>query len=190
MEFMNEKMQKWSNTVNNVTNLYQKVDSAYSSVTKSEIGKALAKKLGIETPKKEFNLDQALKDINKMTTQEVMDLNKRLTATKSIKNLKKEFDQDANAEQILKDAQKQVDDYNRKLYEEAQNRTDSTYRMKGQDITDNRTRYRNPEASGKDVVEEVTSKFKSFDSRPVTDAVFDGQRYVTDLLRLEDKKGK
>ena len=32
----NEKMQKWSNTVNNVTNLYQKVDSAYSAVTKSE----------------------------------------------------------------------------------------------------------------------------------------------------------
>lgn len=205
MEIVNEKMQKWSNTVNNVTNLYQKVDSAYSAVTKSEIGKALAKKLGIEAPEKEFNLDQALKNINKMTTQEVMDLNKRLTATKSIKNLKKEFDTDANAEQILKDAQKQVDDYNRKLYEESQNRTDSTYHMKGQDVTDNRTRVRNPEPStstlrieqvdryetmGKDVVGEGTSKFKSFDSGPVTDAVFDGQRYVTDLLRLEDKKGK
>ena len=89
MEIMNEKMQKWSNTVNNVTNLYQKVDSAYSSVTKSEIGKALAKKLGIETSKKEFNIDEIWKKRNELSDE---DLRKAAQRVQSESNLKKNMD--------------------------------------------------------------------------------------------------
>lgn len=209
-EIVNEKLQKASETINNVTNLYRKVDDAFSTVSKSYIGGKLKKALGIEEKKKEFNLDNALKNLNKMTTQEVMDLNKRLTATKAIKKAKEELDAAAKAEknkkaeQKLKDAQKQVDDYNRKLYEESQNRSgDSTYRMKGRDVTDGRTRVTNSkpssstlrlenierfEATGADVVGEGRSRFRGFDKPPTQDMVYNGQKWVDSLLMIEDKK--
>lgn len=209
MEKLNEKMQRTSNTLNNVTNTFKKVDEAYSAVTNSAIGKTIAKKLGIEPPKKEFNLDDALKKMNKMTTQEVMDLNKRMTATKSINKMKAEMDAEkiaaSEAKRKQEEAQKQVDDYNRKLYEETTSRSDSSYRMKGSDVTDGRTRVSNPkpspntlrletverfETTGKDVIGKGTSKFKGFDEPPTQDMVYNGQKWVDSLLQLEDKGGK
>ena len=209
MDALNEKMQKTSSTLNNITNTFKKVDEAYSAVTNSAIGKTLAKKLGIEPPKKEFNLDDALKKMNKMTTQEVMDLNKRMTATKSINKMKAEMDAEKNAASEAKrkqeEAQKQVDDYNRKLYEETTSRSDSSYRMKGRDVTDGRTRVSNPkpspntlrletveryETTGRDIIGKGTSKFKGFDEPPTQDAVYNGEKYVSGLLGIEDKGGK
>lgn len=209
MEALNEKFQKTSNTVNNATNMFRSVDNAYSAVAGSSIGKAIAKKMGIEPPKKEFDLEKTLKNIDKMTTQEVMDLNKRMTATKSIKKMKEELDAAANADKEAKrkqaEARKQVDDYNRKLYEEAQSRTDSTYRMKGYDVTDGRTRVSNPkpapnttlletverfETTGKDVVGKGTSKFEGFNKPPTRNMVYNGEKYVSSLLMLEDKGNK
>lgn len=108
---VNDMMRKTSDTIGNATNLYRKVDDAYSTVTNSTIGKTLAKKLGIEPPKKEFDLEEAVNNLNKMTTQEVMDLNKRLTATKSLKKTASELKEEENAEAKLKEYQKQVDDY-------------------------------------------------------------------------------
>ena len=214
-EIVNEKLKKASETINNVTNLYRNIDNAYSSVSGSSIGKALKKQLGIEDKVKEFDLDKQLKNMNKLTNQQVGELSKRLlnekTARKTANELKamadaekKSKESKKKAEQKLKDAQKQVDDYNRKLYEESQNRTqDSTYRMKGQDVTEGRTRVSNPkpsentprleyverfETTGKDIVGEGRSRFNGFKQPPTQDMVYDGQKYVESLLMIEDKK--
>ena len=80
MDYVNDKMKSTTNTINNATNFFRSVDGAYSAVANSAIGKTLAKQLGLEPPKKEFDLDDFLKNINKKTTQEVMDANKRVTA--------------------------------------------------------------------------------------------------------------
>lgn len=89
MEVFNDKMQKWSNTVNNVTTMYQKVDSAYSTITKSSIGKELAKKLGLEPPKKDFNIDEVWKKRNKLSDE---DLRKVAQRVQSEANLKRSMD--------------------------------------------------------------------------------------------------
>lgn len=117
--------------------LYKSIDNAYSSVANSAIGKTLAKKLGLEPPKEEFDYDDFLKNINKKSTQEVMDFNKRALAENSGRKILKGWADDAKAEadakqkeadvkkaakqaekeakqaeKKAKDAQKQVDDYN------------------------------------------------------------------------------
>lgn len=85
LEYLNEKMQSTTRSINNATNLFKSVDGAYSSVSNSAIGKTLAKKLGIEKPKKEFNLEEFWKNRNKKSTQEIIDVNKRLLAEDSIR---------------------------------------------------------------------------------------------------------
>lgn len=84
LDYMNQKMNRASNTVNNVTNMFQKVDNAYLTVSKSAVGKALAKKLGIETPKKEFDLDDFWENRNKKTNQEMQDTRQRILNEKVI----------------------------------------------------------------------------------------------------------
>lgn len=89
MEKLNEKMEKWSNNVNNATNLYRKVDEAYSTVSKSAIGKTLYKMLGMESPKKEFNIDEIWKKRNSLSDDE---LNKAAKRVQSEANLKRNMD--------------------------------------------------------------------------------------------------
>lgn len=107
----NSMMRKTSDTIGNATNLYRKVDDAYSTVSNSAIGKTLAKKLGLEPPAKEFDLGDFISNINKKSTQEIMDVNKRLTAQESIMKKSSELKERETAEAKLKEAQKQVDDY-------------------------------------------------------------------------------
>ena len=78
---------KATDTIGNAVALYQKVDNAYSTISKSSIGKVIAKKLGIETPKKEFDMNKSLADINKMTNQEVADLKNRLVNEKMARKI-------------------------------------------------------------------------------------------------------
>ena len=85
MDYVNDKMKNATNAINNASNFFRSVDGAYSAVANSAIGKTLAKQLGLEPPKKEFDLDDFLKNINKKTTQEVMDANKRVTAEESLR---------------------------------------------------------------------------------------------------------
>ena len=84
-EYLNEKLKNASQTINNASNFFKSVDGAYSAVKNSSIGKTLAKQLGIEEPRKEFDYDKFMKNINKKTTQEIMDANKRITAEESIR---------------------------------------------------------------------------------------------------------
>lgn len=138
LDKVNSMMRKTSDTINNATNLYKKVDDAYTTVTNSGIGKVLAKKLGIETPKKEFDMNEAIKNINKMTTQEVMDLNKRLTATKAAQKTASELNEAADAEAKLKEYQKQVDEY---IKNGAKNDSvkSNVYNKTSDNIVDNKT---------------------------------------------------
>lgn len=202
MDYVNDKMQSTKRTLDNATNLYKSIDNAYNSVANSAIGKTLAKQLGLEPPKKEFNLDDFWKNRNKKTTQEIMDVNKRLMAEDSIRKRKEDRDKEAADAEARKQAKKQVDDYNKNWYEN-DNRS-STYSMKGNGIKDSKvgTGNRNQNsipllenverytASGKDIVGKGTSKFSGWNNPPSRDAVWDGQRYVDQLLQLEDKRMK
>lgn len=78
LDYVNQKMNRASNTVNNVTNMFQKVDNAYSTVIKSGIGKVLAKKLGLEPAKKEWDAEKLWEDRNKMSNEEFQAFTKRL----------------------------------------------------------------------------------------------------------------
>lgn len=149
----NDRMRDAKQTLDNMTNLYKSVDNAYSSVVNSAIGKTLAKKLGLDVPKKEFNAEEFLANINKKTTQEVMDFSKRMTAEKLGRKTLKEL-QDADkaekeakeaeerAKKNLEEAQKQVDDYNKSGYKDDKvGNSSSTYSKTADDLTDNKTAY-------------------------------------------------
>ena len=214
MDWANEKMRNGKNTIDNATNLYKSVDTAYSTFVNSTAGKIMENSLGInfpkgEKPKKEFNLEDFWKNRNKKTTQEIMDVNKRLMAEESIRKRKEERDKEASQVSAEKEAakrkaeaQKQVDEYNKNWYQN-DNRS-GTYSKKGSDISDSKVATGNKssesrlrlenveryEAYGKDVFGKGTSKFEGFKDPPTRDAVWDGQRYVDELLMLEDKRGK
>lgn len=139
-----EYMEKAKNNIDKATNLFKSVDNAYSAVANSAIGKTIAKNLGIEVPKKEFNLNDVWKNRNKMSTQEILDTNKRLTAEKMIENevnRRNQAAQDAKAAKTAAKeqakAQKQVDAYNKQWQKgESNDRvTPNTYSYKNQDLS-------------------------------------------------------
>ena len=116
------------NNIDKATNLFRSVDNAYSAVMNSAIGKTIADKLGIEAPKKTFDLDKAIRNIDSVSSQDAMDYNKKLLALNSARKTKKELDDaiaadkkaaaDAKAakkaEMEQEKAQKEVDAYNKK----------------------------------------------------------------------------
>lgn len=124
---------------------------------------------------------------------------KMMEANRKIKQYQKE-DKDAErsareAEERRAAAQRQVDDYN--------NRGNTTYSKSGDNITDRRTPTGRPssnrplleqtdrfEATGNDAEGEGTSRYTERDRGPARDIVYDGQRYVTQLLQLEDRHGR
>ena len=57
--------------------LYKSVDGAYSSVVNSTIGKQLAKTLGLDVPKKEFDYNNFLRNIKYKTNAEVREAKER-----------------------------------------------------------------------------------------------------------------
>ena len=85
LDYVNEKMNRASNTINNATNMFQKVDNAYSTVAKSAIGKVVAKKLGLEPPKKTFDFDDFMKNIATKTDQEIQDKKNRIQNERFLK---------------------------------------------------------------------------------------------------------
>lgn len=178
MDYVNDKMKKTSDTLNNATNLYRKVDDAFSTVAKSAIGKTLAKQLGIELePKrKEFDLDDFWKNRNKKTTQELMDVNKRLMAEEGIRKkrdeMKKAEKEKKEQEKRMEEARKQVDDYYKKLREEQER--SSVYSKKADDIID--STWGNKPISG--FLEDKNSR----------NQYLIGQNHVIGLL--EDKHGR
>lgn len=205
MDYVNEKMRSGKNTIDNAVSLYKSVDSVYSTLSSSSMGKALAKKLGLEPKKKEFDADDFLKNINKKSIQEITEATKRLTNEKIMRNTLNDLKNAANAEKTYEEAKKQVDEYNEKWARgDIEEPKSSTYSKKGSDVVDNKvgTGNRNSsvplltyteryETSGKDVVGEGTSTFEGWKSTaPTIDAVYDGEKYVSSLIGIEDKSGK
>lgn len=203
MDYMNNKMQKTADAVDKAVNLFKSVDSAYSSFANSAIGKKVAKELGLEPKKKDFNINSFWMNRNSKTTKEMQDVSERLRAEESIKKVLKSRSEaerkNKESESNLKNAQKQVNDY----FEKWQNRgydSSGSYSKKGSDINDSRTytRTKNPAdtplleyvekytATYKDVYGEGKSKFAGWD-KPYNSDTDSGENYVNTLL-LEDKR--
>lgn len=173
MDYVNDKIQKTTNAVNKAANLFRTVDSAYGSVANSAIGKRLAKELGVEQKKKDFNLDKFWATRNGKSTQELLDANKRLLAEESIRKIKEsraeaeKKERESESKSNLENAQKQVNDY----FEKWQNQeydSSGNYSKKGSDITDSRTYTRTKNSADTPLLEYV-------------------EKYVNTLL-LEDKR--
>ena len=81
-----EYLDSAKNTIDKATNLYRSVDNAYSAVANSAIGKTLMKQLGIEAPKKSFNLADFYKNIDKQSDQEIANKAKRIKNQKAIED--------------------------------------------------------------------------------------------------------
>lgn len=135
-EFMNDA----KNKIDKATNLFKSVDNAYSTVANSAIGKSVAKALGIEVPKKEFNLAETWKNRNKLSDQQMIDLNKRLMAENSAKKIKEQWEAEDAAKKAEKEAKKQVDEYNKKWQKgESEDKPNSkNYNYKNQDLSNAR----------------------------------------------------
>ncbi len=96
LDYVNNKMNKAANTLNNASNMFQKVDNAYTTVSKSAIGKAVSKKLGIEPSRKAVDYDDFIKNISTKTTQEINDMAKRSSSEKILKSNVKDFKSSAS----------------------------------------------------------------------------------------------
>lgn len=126
LDKVNDTLQTTKNTLDKVTNTFRSIDSAYSAVANSAIGKTLAKQLGIEPPKKKFDIDDFWKNRHSKTASEMMEANKWLTAEESIRGKmdkkaaetkkrdeeKKAAKEAVEREKMAKKAQQDVDDYN------------------------------------------------------------------------------
>lgn len=178
LDYVNDKLDKFTTT-------YKKIDGAYSALTTSAIGKTLAKKLGLEPPKKEFDLEDFYNNINKKSNQEIAEVGKRVLNQKNIKtaldNLKKEQqEQSTEAEAAAKaaEAKKQVDDYNERWRKgESDDKVTSdktnTYSKSGKDLTD--AKY----DTKKDRVERVDAEIISDDE---LEAIKSGRNYTSGYL--------
>ena len=176
----------------------------------TEAGKELVKKaiLGAsmkDAPVEEFNLDKMWKKRNKLTTQQIMDMNKRLTAEDSIK---KKMDERKAAEDAEKQAKEKAEkeqamkDYEEYQEKERSSREDQSSNIgeaskTGNDIP-NRKEYTNSDATNPArysnvtnppaVLRETTTKLANINinSKEYADKVYKGQQEY-DII---DKNGK
>lgn len=78
-EKVNDMLSKTSETIDKAVDLYRSVDTAYSAVYNSSMGKALAKRMGLDTAAaKAFDLEDFVKNIDKKSNQEINDISTRL----------------------------------------------------------------------------------------------------------------
>lgn len=103
---------------------YRKVDEAYSTVTNSAMGKAVMKKLGLDTKDDTFDLGKFVKDIDKQSSAKIKETVERVKNTKTLtdefnkqENKRKADEeharQEAENKKAKEKAQKQVDEYNK-----------------------------------------------------------------------------
>lgn len=110
-----EYMDQARNVIDKSTNLYRSVDNAYSAVANSAIGKSVAKQLGLEPPKKEFKLDEFVKNMSTKSNQEVQEAAKRIKNEKAIMDAinnagKKSVNDTSNRGVSVDDVQDMIDD--------------------------------------------------------------------------------
>lgn len=180
----NDRMRDAKNTIDNVTNLYRSVDSAYSTVMNSAIGKTLAKKLGLDVPKKEFNLEEVWKNRNKLSAKDLSEASQRVESMNKIEqrldNEKKRRDKEAEEAakkeaDSLKDAQKQMDDYAKTGFKD-----DKVTSPKEEKTTEY-------QAKGKDIVDSVLVTNKQLPAVIQPEMVENGQKHVDDVIKKADE---
>lgn len=114
-----EKLKEMQSKLDSVTATYRSIDNAYSTLVNSTIGKTMAKKLGLEPPKEEFDAANFLKNINKKSNQEVQDFKNRLANTKQAKKLYEEYAADEKAKKEAEKAEKEAKEAEKKAEKEA-----------------------------------------------------------------------
>lgn len=124
-----EKLDKAKTVIDKTGNVINSASNVAKQVSNTEIGKKLAKKLGIDlNPKKEFNVNDFWKNRNSKTDKEISDAAQRLQNERKIQNelerRKKAAKDAAEEKQKLKDAWDQVNKYNK----EQEERENSYYR--------------------------------------------------------------
>ena len=118
--------------VNSVLKLGRKVNEVYE-FTNTPVMKALKAKLsGGKVPNKSPDLEKVVKNLGKMSDDEVNKVLKRANTEKSIKRMLQDQREESAKKKLeketLKRAQQQVDEYNRQM------RGEYSYRKKGNDI--------------------------------------------------------
>lgn len=108
LDRFNDGMKRTADTINNITNTFKKVDDAYSAVTNSAIGKTLAKQLGLEPPKKAFDLDDFVKNMPTKSAAEIKEVKDRIKNEDTIlqEHNKRKNKEKADAEHAKKAAEK------------------------------------------------------------------------------------
>lgn len=174
--------------INEIADKLKKVDSIYSTVSNSTIGKKILKDLGLEAPTKEFNLDNVWKNRNKLSTKDIKDVSERISAEQKIENELNRRRKKAEEEKANKKATK--DDKNDTKNKEEKTKTDKqpekeeTRSYTGEVHGEGTSRF-TWEKQGRDYVDAEFTEASSSDTRRHMN---EGQRYIDQLL-LEDKRG-
>lgn len=179
MNHINDKMKKSADTIGNATNLFKKVDEAYSSVANSAIGKTLSKKLGIEPPRKEFNINEFWKNRNTRTNKEIQDVSQRLANERKIEEELKRRNKQADKVKGTKKTEKAEKKAEKKQDKEPESFTGT---VKGEGKSHFKW-----SAQGKDYVDVEFREVRN--SETTNNSEVAGQKYVDGLLLLEDKRG-
>lgn len=179
MNHINDKMKKSADTIGNATNLFKKVDEAYSSVANSAIGKTLSKKLGIEPPRKEFNINEFWKNRNTRTNKEIQDVSQRLANERKIEEELKRRNKQADKVKGTKKTEKAEKKAEKKQDKEPESFTGT---VKGEGKSHFKW-----SAQGKDYVDAEFREVRN--SETTNNSEVAGQKYVDGLLLLEDKRG-
>ena len=158
--------------IDTATSLYKSVDNAYSTVANSALGKTLAKTLGIELPnaekKKDYN--KMLKNLDELSPQEMMDLNKREMARDNLTKIK-----EARAQ---KTADKKAEEA-RKAEEEAAKKVMDSAKDGG--------KYENKTESKSDKSQTKADKKAAKEERENEKAAKQRQKEVDELIKKVDK---
>lgn len=173
--------------INEIVDKFKKVDSVYSTVSNSAIGKKILKDLGLEAPTKEFNLDNIWKNRNKLSTKDIKDVSERISAEQKIENELNRRRKKAEEEKANKKATKD-DKKDTKNTEETktdkQPEKEETRSYTGEVHGEGTSRF-TWEKQGRDYVDAEFTEASSSDTRRHMN---EGQRYIDQLL-LEDKRG-
>lgn len=184
-EIINDNMRKTTETLGNAINLYKKIDEGYSAVANSTIGKTLAKKLGMEPPSKEFDLQDFWKNRNKKSTQEIMDVNKRLTAEAMIKKNMDAAEAEAKAAKAAAEAAKAA-----KKAKKSNVTDDSPTKDSKTESSTSKPEETTKTSDVNNQLAKNSAELAKAAKKTTVDAelVDDGQAYVDDLLkRLDDE---
>lgn len=159
-----DKVDTASKTINSATELFNKIDKAYSSVANSTLAKAAGLDLptGPKEKIKEFNMDEFVKNMHKMSNKDReagVKIMKDMNAAKTIYDKMKKDEDDAKAktdkaaaDKKYEEGKKEYDEYNENIQKEAESakykstssyESGTSYRNSGDDIADGKTYTKN-----------------------------------------------